>query len=50
MIKINEYIPKGGWIKYRRRQELKERLKAAAVGILCVVIYAVCCYIERVGG
>lgn len=50
MIKINEYIPKGGWTKYRRRQELKERLKAAAVGILSVVIYAVCCYIERVGG
>lgn len=47
MIKINEYIPKGGWIKYRRRQELKERLKAAAVGILLVASYVVCGYIER---
>ena len=47
MIKINEYIPKGGWTKYRRRQELKERFKAAAVGILLVATYAVCGYIER---
>ena len=47
MIKINEYIPKGGWTKYRRRQELKERLKAGAVGILWVAVYAVCGYIER---
>lgn len=47
MIKINEYIPKGGWVKYRRRQELKERLKAWAVGLLLVAVCAVCGYIER---
>lgn len=47
MIRINEYIPKGGWIKYRRRQELKERLKAVCVGLLTIAVLAVCGYIER---
>lgn len=47
MIKINEYTPKGGWIKYRRHQELKERLKAVAAGLLLVIVCAVCGYIER---
>lgn len=47
MIKINEYIPKGGWVKYRRRQELKERLKAVGAGLLMIAVLVVCGYVER---
>lgn len=47
MIEFNEYIPKGGWIKHRRRQELKERLKAGAACLVLLAAYAVCGYIER---
>jgi hypothetical protein len=47
MVKFNEYIPKGGWVKYRRRQELKERLKAGAFALLLLGGYALCGYLER---
>lgn len=47
MFEINEYIPRGGWVKYRRRQELKERLKAGAACLVLLAAYAVCGYIER---
>lgn len=46
MFKVNEYTPRGGWIKHRR-QELKERLKAWAACLLLVAAYAICGYIER---
>lgn len=47
MFEVNEYIPRGGWIKYCRRQKLKERFKAWAAGLLIMAAYAVCGYIER---
>lgn len=49
MVKFNEYIPKGGWAKYRRRQELKERLKAGAFVLLLLGGYALCGYLEHGG-
>lgn len=49
MFEINEYIPKGGWVKYRRRQELKERLKAGAFALLLLGGYALCGYLEHGG-
>lgn len=49
MFEVNEYIPKGGWVKYRRRQELKERLKAGAFALLLLGGYALCGYLEHGG-
>lgn len=47
MIEFNEYIPRGGWVKHRRRQRILDSLKAWAAGAVLVAAYAVCGYIER---
>ena len=51
MIKFNEYKPRGGWIKYRRRQEIKERVKTAFLFFSLILAYCLACgivgYIER---
>lgn len=50
MIKFNEYVPRGGWIKYRKRQEIKERVKTALLFISLLLAYCLACgivsYIE----
>lgn len=45
-MKVNEYIPKGGWMKYRRRQEMKERIRVAAIAVALLVAYCVVGYID----
>lgn len=50
MIKFNEYTPEGGWIKYRKRQEIKERVKAVLLSLALLLAYGLVCgivgYIE----
>lgn len=46
MIKFNEYTPRGGWIKYRKRQEIKERVKAVSIVLLLLVAYGIVGYLE----
>lgn len=50
MIKFNEYKPRGGWIKYRKRQEIKERAKVALLVFGLLLAYGLSCgiveYIE----
>ena len=43
---FNEYMPKGGWIRYRRRHEIMERVKAGCWGLAIVLAYCVVGYIE----
>ena len=51
MIKFSEYTPRGGWIKYRKRQEIKERVKTALLFFSLILVYGLACgivgYIER---
>ena len=47
MIKFNEYTPRGGWVKYRKRQEIKERAKAALLVLVLLLAYGIVGYIER---
>lgn len=37
---VNEHIPNGGWVKYYRRKQLKETLKAWGGAFLLLAIYA----------
>ena len=46
MIKFNEYTPRGGWIKYRKRQEIKERVKAVGIVFLLLIAYGIVSYLE----
>lgn len=46
MIKFNEYTPRGGWIKYRKRQEIKERVKAVGIVLLLLIAYGIVGYLE----
>lgn len=50
MIKFNEYVPRGGWIKYRKRQKIKERAKVAFLVFGLLLAYCLACgiveYIE----
>ena len=46
MIKFNEYTPRGGWIKYRKRQEIKERVKAVGIVFLLLIAYEIVGYLE----
>ena len=47
MFEVNEYIPKGGWVKYRKRKERKEKIYAWLAAIFLVACFAVVGYIER---
>ena len=38
MTEINEYIPRGGWMRYNRMRRLKEKAKGAALGILSLLV------------
>ena len=46
MIKFNEYKPRGGWIKYRKSQEIKERAKVAFLAFVLLLAYGIVGYIE----
>jgi hypothetical protein len=46
MIEFNEYTPRGGWIKYRKRQEIKERVKVAFLAFVLLLAYGIVGYIE----
>lgn len=37
MTEINEYIPKGGWMRYNRMRRLKEKAKGVALGTLSLL-------------
>lgn len=45
MIKLNEYIPRGGWIKYRKRQEIKEWVKSVGIFLLLLIAYGIVDYL-----
>lgn len=47
MIKFNEYTPCGGWVKYRKRQKIKERSKAALLAFVLLLAYGIVGYIEK---
>lgn len=47
MIKFNEYTPRGGWIKYRKRQEIKERAKSALLVFVLLLAYGIVGYVEK---
>lgn len=46
-MKFNEYQPKGGWIKYRKRKALKERVLTAFGCFFIVGAYAFIGFIEN---
>lgn len=46
-MEFNEYMPKGGWLKYRRRQAMLERLKIAGVMVALVAAYCFAGYLEK---
>lgn len=46
-VEFNEYTPCGGWVKYRKRQEIKERAKAALLAFVLLLGYGIVGYIER---
>ena len=37
MTEINEYIPRGGWMRYNRMRRLKEKAKGVALGTLSLL-------------
>ena len=45
-MEINEYIPKGGWVKARRRREIMERVKAGCVALAILIAYCIVGYID----
>lgn len=47
MIKFREYKPRGGWMKYRKRQEIKERVKSVTIVLLLLISYGIVSYLEN---
>lgn len=47
MIKFREYKPRGGWMKYRKRQEIKERVKSVIIVLLLLISYGIVSYLEN---
>jgi hypothetical protein len=45
-MEFNEYMPKGGWLKYRRRQAIIERLKISGMTVALFASYCLVGYIE----
>lgn len=45
-MECNEYMPRGGWIKYRRRQAMIERIKIAGMMAALVAAYCLVGFIE----
>ena len=43
---FNEYMPKGGWVKSRRRQEMIDRIKVAAMMVALVAAYCFAGWVE----
>lgn len=46
-MEFNEYTPKGGWLKYRRNQKIKETLKAWGAALFLLAVYVIAGNIER---
>ena len=46
-MEFNEWMPKGGWVKYRKRQALKEKIEIVSAVLVLLFFYCVCGYIER---
>ena len=47
MFEVNEWKPKVGWVKYRRRQEIKSKI-CAYLGLAMLLLgYCLVGYIER---
>lgn len=46
-MEFNEWMPRGGWVKYRKRQELKEKILTGFAALVLLFSYCVCGYIER---
>lgn len=44
---VDEYTPKGGWLKYRRNQKVKETLKAWGAALFLLAAYVISGNIER---
>ena len=47
MIKFREYKPRGGWMKYRKRQEIKERVKSVGIFLLLLISYGIVSWLEN---
>lgn len=47
MIKFREYKPRGGWMKYRKRQEIKERVKSVSIVLLLLISYGIVSWLEN---
>ncbi len=45
-MEFNEYMPKGGWLKYRRRQAMIERIKIAGMAAVLIAAYCFVGYID----
>lgn len=43
---MGEWIPKGGMIRYRRREELKSKAYAVTVFLMILAGYALCGWLE----
>lgn len=43
---VDEYIPKGGWLKHYRRKQFKETLKAWGGALFLLAVYALVGTIE----
>lgn len=46
-MEFNEYTPKGGWLKYRRNQKVKDRIQMALAIALLIIAYGAAGFIER---
>lgn len=36
----DEYKPHGGWISFRKRKAIKEKIKSTLMAIVAIVVYA----------
>lgn len=39
-MKIVEYVPKGGWIAYRKRREIISKVKTTTMTLVAFAVYA----------
>lgn len=47
MLEFNEYVPRGGWIKWRKRRQRLEILKAWALALALLAAFVIAGNIER---
>ncbi len=39
-MEFKEYVPKGGWIAYRKRREIISKVKTATMALVAFAVYA----------